>query len=236
MLSHLLSQVTSEIKNKILINTVYAWTDSTVVYCWLRNDDKVYKNFIQSRVFEIRQNEQVLWKLIDTDNNPADDITRGLLLSRLVSNERWSKGPSFLSGHESVWPELKPGDKFISNEGVSASCLYTGIDKEFKNLSNDEKIARLSSDPDTKLIPVKIFHFVSEYNDDLLREENEGNFSDENKQVQTLNVENVNEPTLLAILDIGKFSSLTRLLRVTAIVIGFARKLKEKTKKKLITT
>lgn len=232
LLSHLLSQVTSEIKNKILINTVYAWTDSTVVYCWLRNDDKVYKNFIQSRVFEIRQNEQVLWKLIDTDNNPADDITRGLLLSRLVSNERWSKGPSFLSGHESVWPELKPGDKFIFNEEVSASCLYTGIDKEFKNLSNDEKIARLSSDPDTKLIPVKMFHFVSEYNDDLLREENEGNFSDENKQVQTLNVENVNEPTLLAILDIGKFSSLTRLLRVTAIVIGFARKLKEKTKKK----
>ena len=232
LLSKLLHQVNSEINNKILIATVYAWTDSTVVFCWLKNGDKVYKSFIQSRVFEIRQNEQVLWKLVDTDNNPADDVTRGLLLSQLVSNERWSRGPSFLSCQKSVWPDLKPGDKFKCKEEISTSCLYTGIDKEFKDLSDDEKIARLTSDPDTNLIPVEMFHFVSEYNDDLLREEIESNFSEENGQVQTLNVQNVDEPTIQAILDIGKFNSLTRLLRVTANVIGFVRKLKEKLKRR----
>ena len=100
-----------------------------------------------------------------------------ILLVELVSNERWSKGPSFLSGHESVWPDLKPGDKFTSKEEISASCLYTGVDKEFKDFSDDEKIACLTSDPDTSLIPVKMFHFVSEYNDDLEREEIEGHFS-----------------------------------------------------------
>ena len=66
----------------------------------------------------------------------------------------------------------------------------------------------------------------------MSREEDEGQFSEENNLVQTLNVETVDEPILQAILDIGKFSFLTRLLRVTANVIGFTRKLKERLKKK----
>jgi len=71
------------------------------------------------------------------------------------------------------------------------------------------------------LVDVQKFHFVSEYNDDLEREETHNYIN---------NI--VDEPTLLAIIDPNRFSSLSHLLRVTGKVIEFIRKLKTKIQKK----
>ena len=36
--------------------------------------------------------------------NPADDVSRGLTVKELLSNERWFRGPAFLWEDKSSWP------------------------------------------------------------------------------------------------------------------------------------
>ena len=222
LLSRLLKQVTSELQSKIIIDTCYAWTDSSIVYCWLRNE-KLYKQFVQNRVNEIRENDTIkVWKLVDTLNNPSDDNSRGLLFSQLKNNDKWLHGPSFLSGPESSWPDLKPGDKFTEKFTENTVSFYSGS-CQFTDLTTDEKITCLTCDESINLIPITKFHVVREYKGDMEREETEGVFS--------LNTQ-FDEPALQAIVEYKRFSSLTKLLRVMAMVIGFIRKLRDKVKKK----
>ena len=97
---------------------------------------KDYKQFVQNRVIEIRKNKMINWKLVDTNKNPADDVSRGLLLSEIVKNVRWQKGSHFLSLNHSLWPNLKPGDNFSSIETVN---LFVGTEFEYSKLKNNEK-------------------------------------------------------------------------------------------------
>jgi len=66
LLSRLLNQVKTDLQHTLSIDNIFAWTDSTVVYCWLRNENKLYKQFVQARVLEIRENKHIIWKLIET--------------------------------------------------------------------------------------------------------------------------------------------------------------------------
>ena len=47
--------------------------------------------------------------------NPADIVSRELLLNDLVKNEVWFKGPTILTIPESGWPYFTIGDKLSFN-------------------------------------------------------------------------------------------------------------------------
>ena len=52
------------------------------------------------------------WRLVSSHLNPADIVSRGLLLNDLVKNKVWFKGPIFLTLPEGGWPHFTIGDKF----------------------------------------------------------------------------------------------------------------------------
>ena len=80
------------------------WTDSTTVLRYIENDIVRYQTFVANRVSKIReQSNKSEWRYVDTDNNPADDATRG------KQSERWLVGPSFLYGREDDWPREPQG-------------------------------------------------------------------------------------------------------------------------------
>ena len=43
---------------------------------------------------------------MNSELNPADDVSRGLSASNLVNNVRWKDGPVFLWMEEAEWPQL----------------------------------------------------------------------------------------------------------------------------------
>ena len=47
------------------------------------------------------------WRYVATKQNPADLLTRGLIVSTLSEQERWWKGPSFLKQDSSEWPPIR---------------------------------------------------------------------------------------------------------------------------------
>ena len=73
------------------------WTDSKVVLGYIGNDARRFHVFVANRVQQIRENTSPdQWKYVETENNPADDASRGLSAQQLNESCRWLKGPEFL--------------------------------------------------------------------------------------------------------------------------------------------
>jgi len=76
---------------------LFAWTDSTIVLCWLSDFPRRWKTFVANRVSEIQQVTSVdQWHHVSSQDNPADLCSRGLLPSELIGNQLWWFGPSWL--------------------------------------------------------------------------------------------------------------------------------------------
>ena len=89
----------------LTITSITYWTDSSTVLNWLQSQSCRYKVFVDTRIADIQElTEGSTWRYVGPSDNPVDDITRGLTLSQLVPEHRWSRGPPFLWQDKSSWP------------------------------------------------------------------------------------------------------------------------------------
>ncbi|XP_048482282.1 uncharacterized protein LOC119693509 [Plutella xylostella] len=99
LLSRLLKQVQEA--TRIPSSRIFAWTDSEIVLSWLFGDPARWNVFVSNRVVEILDNTgNQRWHHVTSENNPADVASRGLMLTELVSNTLWWKGPVWLRKKE----------------------------------------------------------------------------------------------------------------------------------------
>ncbi|KAM9771400.1 uncharacterized protein ACBT44_004334 isoform 1-T1 [Syngnathus typhle] len=106
------AQLASTLKKELAlpVHSTVLWSDSTTVLTWLHSQSCRYKVFVGSRVAEIQElTEGFVWRYVDSDNNPADDLTRGKTLISLLEPNRWSQGPTFLLQGPTTWPEMPHG-------------------------------------------------------------------------------------------------------------------------------
>ena len=81
------------------------WTDSMIVLQYIKNTTKRFQTFVANRVSIIHDGSSpTQWRYVDTKSNPADDASRGLSASEMLSSRRWKHGPDFLWEDESQWP------------------------------------------------------------------------------------------------------------------------------------
>ncbi|XP_076839331.1 uncharacterized protein LOC143484479 [Brachyhypopomus gauderio] len=81
------------------------WTDSTTVLRYVFSEAARFKTFVANRISLIREaTKQSQWKYVRTDENPADQASRGLKAKSLVQGGTWMSGPKFLP-NENDWPE-----------------------------------------------------------------------------------------------------------------------------------
>lgn len=72
------------------------YTDSQVVLSYIKNEARRFHVFVANRVQQIRDNSTPdQWKYIQSNENPADEASRGLSPQDLVDS-RWLNGPPFL--------------------------------------------------------------------------------------------------------------------------------------------
>ena len=85
------------------------WSDSTTVLQYIGSCAGRFKTFVANRVNIIQEATSVeQWKYVRTEENPADDASRGLTADDLLSSPRWKTGPEFLWSAPSEWPAV-PG-------------------------------------------------------------------------------------------------------------------------------
>ncbi len=99
-----------------IYNTIL-WTDSTTVLTWIKSESCHYKVFVGTRIAEIQElTISDNWRYVDSELNPADDITRGKSLYELSRICQWNQGPNFLQQSPEHWPTQTTSSSTDENE------------------------------------------------------------------------------------------------------------------------
>ena len=104
-LSRLITLVRSALLPLVKINEVFCWTDSTTALHWIKGVYKEYKQFVENKVKEIRQNvPPEAWNHCPESQNPADLPFRGMGSDALKQSRLWWHGPFWLVKEKKIWP------------------------------------------------------------------------------------------------------------------------------------
>lgn len=96
LLSRLLGEVMKAMEFNLMEYTL--WTDLQVVLHWIRKIPRNLKTYVANRVSSIQINSEVKnWKYINTKENPADLLSRGMKPSDLINSDLWLHGPEWLA-------------------------------------------------------------------------------------------------------------------------------------------
>ncbi|XP_048586639.1 uncharacterized protein LOC125568412 [Nematostella vectensis] len=133
----------------IAVERVYYYTDSKVVLGYISNDSRRFYTYVANRVQIIRSmTSPDQWYYLESALNPADQATRGLKASALMTST-WIKGPDFLNQGEYVTTKednetLAPNDPEVRKEVKATKTAKThktglGADR-FKRFSSFESL------------------------------------------------------------------------------------------------
>jgi len=97
LLAQLMVIVIEALRNDVSIADVLCYTDSRVVWHWITEEGREWKQFVRNRVQEIRSAvHESSWRHCPGRDNPADIASRGCTLSELASSAKWKEGPEWL--------------------------------------------------------------------------------------------------------------------------------------------
>lgn len=131
LLSILIAKVSNTLKLKLKINQVYLFTDSQIVLAWLRSEAMKLTAYVANRVKAITSNTAgCQWLYVNTKDNPADYISRGVSPHELSDCDMWWHGPRFLYDSKYMFnqsielpsnlPESRSSAAISSNVGTAA--------------------------------------------------------------------------------------------------------------------
>ena len=89
ILSQLVERISTIIETKI--DKTYFWTDSSIVLCWIKTPSYQLKSFVASRVSKIQESKHN-WYHVDTKQNPADMVSRGITPQSIKDSNLWWHG------------------------------------------------------------------------------------------------------------------------------------------------
>jgi len=129
LLARWLSRIKSILSSQIVIENVFAWSDSSVVLSWLNTPHVSYKVFVSNRVHKINELlPSCRWFYVSTEMNPADCASRGLRPSELAQHVLYWKGPTFLHQFGESWSSeinLIPTDQLPEVTGPVSHVVET---------------------------------------------------------------------------------------------------------------
>ena len=81
------------------------WSDSSCILAYIGNDSRRYHTFVANRVAAMQEaSSPSQWRHVSSEQNPADDASRGFSAHALTNKSQWLRGPEFLSQPVHTWP------------------------------------------------------------------------------------------------------------------------------------
>ena len=115
------------------------WSDSEITLHWIKNTDTQWKQFVESRADESRDNaDPSTWRHCPGKQNPADIASRGSTVTALIESSLWGGGPGWLYETEEHWPQkmhslVPTKDALKEKRNKQSSCLVTtSLSKEYE--------------------------------------------------------------------------------------------------------
>lgn len=95
------AKITSKITEYIgakFIDSVSYWCDNSAVLGWIRDSPQKWKAFVANRISDIHSlSDRNSWKYVNSKDNPADLLSRGLSLQTPEQRQFWFTGPKWLN-------------------------------------------------------------------------------------------------------------------------------------------
>jgi len=87
------------------VENIHAWSDSSIVLCWLRKSPNALKTFVSNRVQRIQDLfPTAQWRHVPTNHNPADMLSSGVSTDELTKSKLWWEGPPWIQLPQQEWP------------------------------------------------------------------------------------------------------------------------------------
>ena len=97
ILNRFMATVSKALREEVAITERYFFTDSIINLHRIKGLKREYKQFVENRLNEIRKlTKPEQWSYVPTESNLSDLPSRGCLLSDLINNPIWLKGPEFI--------------------------------------------------------------------------------------------------------------------------------------------
>ncbi|GFX51297.1 uncharacterized protein TNCV_2736481 [Trichonephila clavipes] len=115
---------------------LYICSDSMIVLAWLRKEPMDLKIFVQNRVAKIQElYPNQLWRHVPSDQNPADLVSRGVDPDKLLQQNLWFNGPTFLSGDDYPNRTITCREKLDEYNSELKNCVNEQIEN-FQSVLN----------------------------------------------------------------------------------------------------
>ncbi|XP_047515275.1 uncharacterized protein LOC125056291 isoform X1 [Pieris napi] len=153
----LLTKLTVKVLNALSANNIkcdntYLFSDSQIVLAWLKIDFAKLQTYVANRVRVITElSHNYHWLYVNTDENPADCLSRGLHPNELKANNMWLYGPSFLRDKDYKFylkseivtqlPELK--QNITRAVCVKVTAIDCDVYEKLKKFSSINKMTRV---------------------------------------------------------------------------------------------
>ncbi|XP_054257148.1 uncharacterized protein LOC128982124 [Macrosteles quadrilineatus] len=136
ILAKLLHYCVDQLSDRYKIDSVTAWSDSTVALSWIHTPSHRLKLYVANRVAQIQElTPSCIWKHISTLENPADVASRGLTPSLLIHNKLWWSGPTWLKSSSDSWPQPSshlPEEELPEIKTTTLNLLTIAEDQDLK--------------------------------------------------------------------------------------------------------
>lgn len=124
----LLAQLVHRLKSIFHLNfsKTTLWTDSQIVLHWINGSPARWTTFVANRVSELQElSTNCSWQFVQSADNPADLISRGVDALSLSTNNFWWHGPNFLqdANYPLETPFLSPMLWRPSQSKEKLSCI-----------------------------------------------------------------------------------------------------------------
>lgn len=111
---HLAQNICKALEKDLRLVTL--WSDSMDVLWWIRGQRRKYKTFVSNRIGMIHEvTVPSQWLHVSSKENPADLVSRGLPISKIIDNDFWWSGPEFLKSSENL-----PQRDFVPSDEAKA--------------------------------------------------------------------------------------------------------------------
>lgn len=105
LVCELLNHVADGYEGSIKIDSITAWSDSSIVLAWLKTQPHLLQTFECNRVQYIQDSPRKMqWRHVPSEANPADCASRGVTAEELINHQLWWDVP-WLEREESEWPQ-----------------------------------------------------------------------------------------------------------------------------------
>lgn len=154
LLASLANKVYQTLSLKYEVNT-FLYLDSKIVLAWLDIEPVKLNAYVANRVDKIKQiTYNFQWSYINTNDNPADCLSRGVDPQTLGTNMLWWYGPQFLNNADYIHCRFSDRDSIHNLPEVKQNKAVTCINTNHQNTfipefmdkgNNIDKMTRIMS-------------------------------------------------------------------------------------------